>query len=288
MDWYYDAKPTIRTDQGIKARSKRGDFVKNWWASRWISAMEKVMDKGRLSRGRSYARKGQVLNVDVSPGQAAGKVQGSSSRPYKVSINVKLLTEQQWAKVVDALIERPLFVAQLLSGEMPQEIEEVFAAANVALFPKSTRELEMSCSCPDSSSLCKHLAAVHYILAERLDEDPFLLFALRGKPQKDVMKMLRDRGASDTPTALREEGAAYTTGEPLSQSLDSFWEIGPAATHFATHVTKPAAPMPALERLGQPDFMEESLRQQLTPIYAAVTAAALKAAYDEERAQENL
>ena len=282
MDWYYDAKPTIRTDQGIKARSKRGDFVKNWWASRWIQAMERVMDKGRLTRGRSYARKGQVLDIDISPGVAAARVQGSRRTPYKAAIKVELLTEQHWEKVVDALSERPLFVAQLLSGEMPQEIEEAFAAVGVSLFPLGAAELNMSCSCPDWSSVCKHLAAVHYILAERFDEDPFLLFTLRGKPQNDLLKMLRDRNAADEAVALREEGATYVASQPLGELLDSFWQIGEEATRFATHVSNPTTPMPILERLGQPDFMEESLRQQLGPIYTAVTVAAVKAAFEED------
>ena len=62
MSWYDNTKPTrpIETDEGIKARSNQGEFVKNWWATRWIEAMERVLDRGRLQRGRSYARKGQV------------------------------------------------------------------------------------------------------------------------------------------------------------------------------------------------------------------------------------
>ncbi len=96
MGWYYgfEAKPTIETDEGIKARSKRGAFVKNWWATRWIEAMEQLMDRGRLSRGRSYARKGQVLSVKEGPGSVTAKVQGSRRRPYSVTIGIELLTDR--------------------------------------------------------------------------------------------------------------------------------------------------------------------------------------------------
>lgn len=85
MSWYYDFKPTrpIDTDQGIKAKSKRGDFVKNWWATRWIAAMERVMDRGRLQRGRNYARRGQVLSLEEGKGQITAKVQGRGARPTK-------------------------------------------------------------------------------------------------------------------------------------------------------------------------------------------------------------
>ena len=82
MGWYYNYRPTIETDEGIKAKSKRGDFVRSWWATRWIEAMEQVMDKGRLQRGRRYARKGQVLSLEVGTGTVYAEVQGSRPIPY--------------------------------------------------------------------------------------------------------------------------------------------------------------------------------------------------------------
>ena len=90
MSWYYDynTKPTIETDQGIKAKSKRGAFVKSWWATRWIKAMEQVMDRGRLGRGRRYARKGQVVSLVEKRGEVVGKVQGSRKRPYTITISI--------------------------------------------------------------------------------------------------------------------------------------------------------------------------------------------------------
>ena len=143
VSWYYDFKPTrpIDTDQGIKAKSKRGDFVKNWWATRWIAAMERVMDRGRLQRGRNYARRGQVLSLEEGKGQITAKVQGSRRTPYKITIELTPLSEKDWEKVLAALAERPYFVARLLAGEMPQEIEEAFQAAKLDLFP-GRRELK--------------------------------------------------------------------------------------------------------------------------------------------------
>ena len=60
---YFERTTPLQTDEGIKARSKRGDFAKHWWAERWIKALERLVDSGRLSRGRAYARKGQVLEI---------------------------------------------------------------------------------------------------------------------------------------------------------------------------------------------------------------------------------
>ena len=110
---------------GIKAKSRRGSFTESWWGHRWISALKPLMDSGRLNRGRSYARRGQVLNIDVTPGEITARVQGSRRTPYRVRIELQPLTDRQWAKVLDALAEQALFAAQLLNEEMPDDIEQV-------------------------------------------------------------------------------------------------------------------------------------------------------------------
>lgn len=277
MGWYYDYKPTIETDKGIKAKSKRGDFVKNWWASRWLGAMEQVMDRGRLQRGRRYARKGQVLSLEEGKGKITAKVQGSRRTPYKVTIELEPLSEKDWEKVITALAERPYFVAQLLAGEMPQEIEEAFQAAKLDLFP-SRRELSQDCNCPDWADVCKHLAAVHYILAERFDEDPFLLFRLRGKTQDVVLAALGDGLAVGEDTAVSPQ---YKPAPPLSESVNSFWKTGPELENFAVHITPPEEPYPLLERLGDPDFYPDS-RRWLVKAYDVVAETAVQIAFQPE------
>ncbi len=282
MSWYYDFKPSrpIETDEGIKSKSKRGEFVKSWWATRWIKAMERVMDSGRLQRGRTYARKGQVLSLEEHQGKISAKVQGSQRTPYKISIELTPLSARDWEKVLAALAERPFFVAQLLAGEMPQEIEEAFQAARLDLFP-GRRELKQACNCPDSASVCKHLAATHYILAERFDEDPFLLFRLRGKTQEEIVAAL-GAGVAEGETAVAPE---YTPAPPLSQSLETFWQIGPQVEPYAVRIAAPEAPYPLLERLGDPDFMPGA-RRWLVKAYDAVSETAVKIAYQSENAED--
>ena len=74
---------------------------------------------------------------------------------------------------------------------MPAEIEEVFADCGTPLFPKSARDLDMTCSCPDWEVPCKHLAAVCYVLAEAFDDDPFAMLAWRGKGRDELLAALR-------------------------------------------------------------------------------------------------
>lgn len=282
MSWYYNYKPTqpVETDKGIQARSKRGDFAENWWAQRWIQALELITDAGRLRRGRNYARKGQVLSIEEKAGAILARVQGSRSTPYKVSLRMQSFTQKEWEAVLDVLGEQAIFTAQLLAGEMPQDIEEAFAQAGISLFPDRSSALETDCSCPDWANPCKHLAAVHYILGEQFDEDPFLLFRLRGMSQEELFTALRARRTE--PALLAEESAEYVVDEaatPLEASLDRFWQMAAPLDHFATNIRGPATPLPVLRRLGQPGFVEQEIETALGDLYREATRQAVQAAF---------
>lgn len=286
MTPYYGFEPrrTVETDEGIKARSKRGEFVKNWWATRWIEAMERLMDRGRLSRGRRYARKGQVLSLDESPGKVSAKVQGSRTRPYAITIKIQPFTTGQWSRVIDALAERPIFMAQLLAGDMPQDIEDAFADAGLSLFPDSLQDLDQRCSCPDWADVCKHLAATHYILAERFDEDPFLLFRLRGRSQQQLMDELSKRQGIDI---LKERSEPQYETAPLPADPADFWGAGAQDFRFPARIEPPPIPHPMLVRMGAPAFLE-NIEELLGPVYDAVTEEAVaNVLADDISADEN-
>jgi uncharacterized Zn finger protein len=279
---YFKPRKPIETDRGIKAKTKKGGSVKNWWATRWIAALEQLLTPGRLGRGRSYARKGQVLSIQESKGQIVAKVQGSRATPYKVTLKLDPLSDAQWNQVIEAMAGQALFAAQLLAGEMPQAIEETFEAAGVSLFPETETELITNCTCPDWSNPCKHVAAVHFILGERFDEDPFLLFRLRGRSQEQILEALRARRieGAETPEEAGEEAEHVT---PLAEQVDRFWEMGAPLAHFNTQLKPPLTPLSTLKRLGQPTFLHDDLLTLLGPAYQAITQAALTAALDENQ-----
>jgi uncharacterized Zn finger protein len=189
-DWP-PAKP-IRVEGGIKAKSKRGAIGEQWWSRRFIGVLETYGMASRLARGRSYARAGQVLDFELSQGKVSAQVQGSRVRPYQVRIGVLPLTKAQWRRVRERLASQALFRAKLLAGEMPHEIEDVFAECGTPLFPRSSGDLDMHCSCPDWGVPCKHLAAVCYVLAEEFDRDPFAMLAWRGQARDELLAALRE------------------------------------------------------------------------------------------------
>lgn len=276
-NYYYTPTRPIETKEGIKARSQRGAFARNWWAKKWIEAMERLVDTGRLSRGRRYARSGQVLSVQEVEGGVEGRVQGSRRQPYKVSIQVAPLTAAQWEQVLDALAEQALFTAQLLGGEMPLEVEDVFQSVGVSLFPARSGDLVTACSCPDWANPCKHVAATHYILGERFDEDPFLLFRLRGRSQEQVIQGLRERRGGEEGDEAEEE---QETSVPLEETLDRFWELGAPVEAFSVAIQPAGIEMPVLKRLGEPSFLRiPGLQRLLAPVYQAITCNALTLAF---------
>ena len=155
MRWWQEFYPKSKPREakgGIKAQSRQGDFGKSWWAKRWQSVLEGFRIGGRLARGRTYARSGQVLSIDVAHGEVKARVQGSRPRPYDVTIGVKELSEADWAKVIEVLSRQALFVAKLMAGEMPQNVEDVFTGSKLSLFPEKRGDLRTNCSSSGVSS----------------------------------------------------------------------------------------------------------------------------------------
>lgn len=287
---YESTRP--RPADGIKARAQRGSFTSTWWGDRWIKALTPLMDSGRLSRGRSYARKGQVLEINIHPGKVTARVQGSRPTPYKVTIELKPLTDGQWGAVFDALAGQALYAAQLLNGEMPDDIESVFNAVHVPLFPSTRGDLGSDCSCPDWANPCKHVAAVYYLLGERFDADPFLLFTLRGRTKEQVAAELRKRRAVGAPVS--EELTPYAPAAisaapvaPLAESLAHYWGSAQALAGFRVQIAEPPVALALLKRVGLPDFIELGFfRAQLERSYPAVTEKALAVAFAESKSEE--
>jgi uncharacterized Zn finger protein len=288
-DWTGPSIP-IPTDRGIKARSPRGSENQNWWARRWIEAMENIVDAHRLQRGRTYARDGQVLTIDESPYGIEARVQGSRREPYKVTFQLTPLTDEQWDQVIDALAEQARFTAQLLAGEMPNDIETAFESAGVSLFPTTVGDLYTSCSCPDWANPCKHVAATHYILGDRFDDDPFLLFRMRGRTQEQILDALRRRRSTvevEIPLEAPLEEFVPPPVVPPAPTLETepnaFWSAPVPLESVELSIRPPAIDMPMLKRLGEPAFLPgKSLQELLAPVYQSFTYSALRAAYSEE------
>jgi uncharacterized Zn finger protein len=286
-DWrgYFPKSTPLEAKGGIKAQSKRGGFGESWWAKRWIAVLESFQIGARLQRGRSYARRGQVLGIEITKGRVTAEVQGSRPKPYKVTIQVKPLAKADWQKLAKELSRQALFAAKLLAGEMPQDIEQVFQQTKLSLFPKKLGDLSTDCSCPDWSNPCKHIAAVYYLLGEEFDRDPFLIFRLRGIEREELVDLLggptekaapkkrsKRRSEPEPPLAATEEDRP-PSAEPLPAIPEVFWGTGdsPADSVGEVHVPPIAAALP--KRLGSLPFWRSGTRflDAMEAIYTAAS-----------------
>lgn len=287
--WYEEERTRPRPADGIRAQTQRGRFGQSWWAGRWIAALELLVDSGRLSRGRSYARSGQVLTLDVDADGVRAAVQGSRPRPYSVSIGFRRLAEQEWERVIEAMAAEAIYAAKLLAGEMPQEIEAVFQGAGVALFPASGDDLITECSCPDWSNPCKHVAAVHYLLGERFDGDPFLIFLLRGKSGDEVATALRLRRSGGTddagsPGEEQQVGGDEDVAPPFTGSVEEFWRAPAGAAPASMSFEAPVLDALPVKRLGAPPLGSdaEEFAVAMERMYGAIGAYARRIALGED------
>lgn len=217
---FYPAARPRPVDGGIRARSARGAIATTWWGERFISLLESTEIGGRLQRGKTYARKGQVISLEVDVGVVNAVVQGSRARPYRVRIGARAFDKSEWASIEQELAGSAWYLARLLAGEMPEDIEDVFARLGVHLFPAGPQELSMDCTCPDWSVPCKHLAAAFYLLAESFDEDPFRILAWRGRSRDDLLENL---SAASSGTVAAD--VAENPDVPLDELLDSYYSL---------------------------------------------------------------
>jgi uncharacterized Zn finger protein len=198
---------------------------REWWSQKWLELLDSYRFKKRLERARNYARQGNVLSIEFKGAKVLAKVQGSEPEPYQVSLSLAHFSEEEWGYVVESMSQKAIFAAKLLAGEMPQNIEEVFTANGLSLFPFTLSDVHSRCSCPDKANPCKHIGAVYYQLGDRFSEDPFVLFQLRGRTQEEIIRDLRQlRGAKMEVPAPTIPEVKQPTPPSVSVNLDACWQ----------------------------------------------------------------
>lgn len=214
----------------------RRTFGRTWWGRAWLDALEgrAVHDPNRLPRGRTYARTARVDDLAVGPGTVRARVRGSRPEPYDVLLTVRTFRDDEWDCVLDAIVGRAAHAAALLDGELDPGVDADARAVEVELLPRSG-ELRTACSCPDWAEPCKHAAAVCYLVADALDDDPFALLLLRGLERDEVLAAVRERrsGGSAPTGASAAEPVVDDLGVPAREA----WAAEPAAL---PHVPPPA------------------------------------------------
>ncbi len=221
-----------------------GEFSRTWWGQKFITAIESFTDSARLGRGRSYARGGKILDFKVNKGKIEATVRGSvnpyfgvyTEPRYHTVVEIKAIAKKDWTKIIQNMAKNASFVSKLLLNEVPENIESSFREVNKNLLPRSESDFKTSCSCPDWSNPCKHIAGLCYRFASELDEDPFLIFELRGLTKEQLHQELAKTplgraliAGLQTEELAPDPVTSYYTRPQIKQfnaetSLKEFWQ----------------------------------------------------------------
>lgn len=134
---------------GIKLASQTGAYPESWAAQRWVRLVEQAAPGSAMVAGLAYARDGQTRTLSLEPGWARGTVQGTVISAYKTSIALPTFTHEQSERVISAMVDQAVYAAKLLAGELPANIEDVFAPLGLKLFPSEPGDLTPKCNCRD-------------------------------------------------------------------------------------------------------------------------------------------
>ncbi len=199
------------------------DIATTFWGRSWCQNLERYSDyANRLPRGRTYVRNGSVIHLAVEGGLISALVSGSAI--YKVGIRIAPLPAASWTAVRRDCTGEIASLVDLLQGRLSRAVMERVCRAKTGLFP-APAEIELSCSCPDWATMCKHVAAVMYGVGVRLDERPELLFTLR---QLDPAELVLDAGRGMTSLATDPGGNRVLADDDLGALFDLELEPSPA------------------------------------------------------------
>jgi uncharacterized Zn finger protein len=269
---------------------------RQWWVEKWLELLDSYRFKKRLERARNYAREGNVLNIEFKHNHLSAEVQGSETQPYRVTLSLDAFSDEDWGYVINTMSEKALLAAQLLVGEMPSEIEQVFIKNGLSLFPFNLTDVKSRCTCPDKANPCKHIGAVYYQLADRFSEDPFIIFQLRGRSKEQILEALRIcrsvklSGKEPQPEMLgkikslpKRKAKANKTSVPLN--IENFWEYEEALDSSLVVITPPTDNKNILDVLGSlplPYNDSQAVMQYLQQVYNSVPMKVMEIALTKD------
>ncbi|MBK7404446.1 MAG: hypothetical protein IPJ41_07360 [Phycisphaerales bacterium] len=247
-----------------------------------------------FAEGLEYARKGQAVSVEFSTTAVTASVQGRSDRPYSTSVRFRAISQEVWDTAVRAMAGQAIYTARLLAGEVPEQLDSLFAASGAGLVPAAS-DVQVACTCGHTAGWCKHVCTVWAITTSRIQDRAFALFELRGRSGDHLLDAVRsstgqgELAAVSTPVyEAHVPGAPSARGKPLEECLDAFWDAGPELEGIPTPIGPPAVTHPLLRRLGPSPFKEWRfpLLGLLATCYDVIGAANLDREEEEMPAAE--
>ncbi len=278
----YEREQTNKEVQQIK--KDLVNFAEKKWGKKWIHSILKIGRPFRMQRGINYAKdEKRIENLSINKGQIFGTVQGTAPTPYRVKVKFNIIPEDVWKKITQELGSKSINLINLLEGELPENIIEIFEDNNYSLFPDASYGLNSECSCPDQANPCKHVAAIILYIARVIDYNPFILLKLRGKTKEDILKDLSL--VQKTEAELSEKSQKIINYKEFSFDVPKI-SVKEISEKYSTEdisevgfqFKKPTKVIDTLENLGNPPNLEnpKAFQTVLRAIYRTISSEIYK------------
>ncbi len=283
------------TDKNEEVKQIKRDLInygKSKWGKEWIHSILKIGRPYRMQRGIEYAKDSQrIENLLINKGRIFATVQGTAPSPYRVSVNFELIPEERWKIIIDDLASKAINIIELLEGNLPEDIINIFEKAQFPLFIDAQKGLDAKCSCPDKAVPCKHIAATILYLARVIDYDPFILLKLRGKSKKDLLSHLSLAKKSEVKEKLIQSQELDFSFSIPKMSIDDILSENKTLSEspqFGFKFKKPGKIIETLENLGLPRNLDnpKSFATVLNSIYQTVTKQIYSMAINLEKSNK--
>jgi len=254
-----------RVRGGVKLKLKVGETPASWITQRLLRVAETGAENMVFKDGIEYARIGQTKRLTIEETLCEGIIQGRSDKPYTATLELDEFSVESQERIIAVMADHVRYAAKLLAGELPSNIEDVFAPLGLKLFPAEPGDIHPTCSCPDwkpEHPWCKHTICLTALLAERLGDEPMTIFGLRSMPAQELIDGLRQKravgvqGPGPSPVLHQHvPGVSDISSPPLEDAIESFWEVGAELEELDTPISPPSVNCVLLRRLGSSPFV---------------------------------
>lgn len=255
-----------------------------WWTKRWLRYLETLATPKEITSARLRVRAGKVAALHISPGLIEAKVEGRGREPYHVRLHARLPEREHLDELERRLMERALYAASLLAGEMPAELEEVFADSEVNIVPwAGGGRRQFFCSCSSHNKDCRHIITVLYVSIGIFDKDPFLLLKMRGLEKETLLPALSaargglgEKGFEETAYGTEGEGSPKNRTKDAGDAADDFFYGSDALCETLPNLRNAPFDNSDLPESGSALFEfplwrgETSFRESVDPYYASI------------------
>ena len=272
-----------RTSEEVdQIRKELTNFAKTSWGKKWIKSNLKIGRPFRMQRGIAYVKDNRRIdNFSINAGQIFATVQGTAPTPYRVKIKFEIIVEEGWELILKSIANKIINLVELLDGFLPENLITVFDESEYSLFPDAIKGLNATCSCPDPTIPCKHIAAVILYLARVIDYNPFLLLELRGKTKREILNELSltqsvngEKVSEEVSNKENIDEFVFNVPKISIQELSEEQKTsGKSEYNFGFNLKKPGKIIETLENLGIPHIIEnKAFEIVLRAIYSKVSS----------------